>query len=152
MHVLHPCALHVKFSLFLFGKENVNTLPQLECIAPAGILHPSASGYKITTLANLSLLRGHIFQYIPSLGTRARWEIKNQNEDLLIWILIGNWILNLICFLHFFYLRTSSAVKMRFYFLHFLQGKNAQNKTENQQNWNLAKIGPKSDKFTKSKP
>ena len=27
-----------------------------------------------------------------------------------------------------------------------------QNKPENQQNWNLAKIGPKSDKFTKSKP
>ena len=40
----------------------------------------------------------------------------------------------------------------RFSFLHFLQGKNAQNRPENQQNWNLAKIGPKSDKFTKSKP
>ena len=40
----------------------------------------------------------------------------------------------------------------RFSFLHFLEGKNAQNRPENQQNWNLAKIGPKSDKFTKSKP
>ena len=149
MHVLHPCALHVKFSLFLFGKENVNTLPQLECIAPAGILPPSASGYKITTLANLSLLRGHIFQYIPSLGTRARWEIKNQNQDLHTWILMGNWILNLIYFLQFFYSSTPFAAKMRFYFLHFLQGKNAQKRPENQQNWNLAKIGLKSGKFMK---
>ena len=28
-----------------------------------------------------------------------------------------------------------------------LQGKNGQNKPENQQNWNMAKIAPKSDKF-----
>ena len=41
---------------------------------------------------------------------------------------------------------------MRFYFLHFLQGKNAQNRPENQQNWNLAKIGLKSDNFMKWKP
>ena len=33
-----------------------------------------------------------------------------------------------------------------------LQGKNGQNKPENPQNWNMAKIAPKSDKFTKSKP
>ena len=30
-----------------------------------------------------------------------------------------------------------------------LQGKNGQNKPENPQNWNMAKIAPKSDKFTK---
>ena len=30
-----------------------------------------------------------------------------------------------------------------------LQGKNGQNKPENQQNWNMAKIAPKNDKFTK---
>ena len=30
-----------------------------------------------------------------------------------------------------------------------LQGKNGQNKPENQQNWNKAKIAPKSDKFMK---
>ena len=30
-----------------------------------------------------------------------------------------------------------------------LQGENGQNKPENQQNWNMAKIAPKSDKFTK---
>ena len=40
----------------------------------------------------------------------------------------------------------------RFSCLHFLEGKNAQNRPENQQNWKLAKIAPKSDKFTKSKP
>ena len=31
----------------------------------------------------------------------------------------------------------------------FLQGENGQNKPENHQNWNLAKIAPKSDKFMK---
>ena len=31
----------------------------------------------------------------------------------------------------------------------FLQGKNGQNKPENQQNWNMAKSAPKSDKFMK---
>ena len=55
------------------------------------------------------------------------------------WISIGNWILNLICFLQFFYLSTPSAAKMRFYFLHFLQGKNAQNRPKNHSNWNLKK-------------
>ena len=40
----------------------------------------------------------------------------------------------------------------RFSCLHFLEGKNAQNRPENQQNWNMAKIAPKIDKFTKSKP
>ena len=40
----------------------------------------------------------------------------------------------------------------RFSFLHFLQGKKGQNKRENPQNWNMAKIAPKSDNFTKSKP
>ena len=34
-------------------------------------------------------------------------------------------------------------------FYPILQGKNGQNKPENQQNWNMAKIAPKSDKFTK---
>ena len=33
----------------------------------------------------------------------------------------------------------------RFSSLHFLEGINAQNRPQNQQNWNLAKIGPKSD-------
>ena len=33
-----------------------------------------------------------------------------------------------------------------------IQGENGQNKPENPQNWNMAKIAPKSDKFTKSKP
>ena len=78
---------------------------------------------------------------------RAHQEIKNQNRDSYTWIFIGNWILNLICFLQFFDLSTLSAAKMRFYFLHFLQGKNAQNRPKNQQNWNLAKIGLKSDNF-----
>ena len=32
----------------------------------------------------------------------------------------------------------------------YLQGKKGQNKPENPQNWNMAKIAPKSDKFTKS--
>ena len=41
---------------------------------------------------------------------------------------------------------------LRFHFLHFLQGKNAQNRPENQQNWNLAKNGLKSDNFMKWKP
>ena len=45
----------------------------------------------------------------------------------------------------FFYLSTPSAAKMQFYFLHFLQGINAQNETKS----NLAKIGPKSDNFIK---
>ena len=31
----------------------------------------------------------------------------------------------------------------------YLQGKNGKNKPENPQNWNMAKIAPKSDKFTK---
>ena len=31
----------------------------------------------------------------------------------------------------------------------YLQGKKGQNKPENPQNWNMAKIAPKSDKFTK---
>ena len=30
-----------------------------------------------------------------------------------------------------------------------LQGKKGKNKPENPQNWNMAKIAPKSDKFTK---
>ena len=30
-----------------------------------------------------------------------------------------------------------------------IQGENGQNKPENPQNWNMAKIAPKSDKFTK---
>ena len=30
-----------------------------------------------------------------------------------------------------------------------LQGENGQNKPENPQNWKMAKIAPKSDKFTK---
>ena len=30
-----------------------------------------------------------------------------------------------------------------------IQGKNGQNKPENPQNWNMAKIAPKSDQFTK---
>ena len=64
---------------------------------------------------------------------------------------MGNWILNLICFLQFFDLRTPSAAKMRFYFLLFLQGKNAQNRPQNQQNWFLAKNGHKSDNFMKWK-
>ena len=33
----------------------------------------------------------------------------------------------------------------------FLQGKNGQNKSKNHQNWNLAKIASKSDKFMKLK-
>ena len=57
---------------------------------------------------------------------RAHREIKNQNRDSHTWIFIGNWILNLICFLQFFDLSTPSAAKMRFYHLHFLQGKNAE--------------------------
>ena len=40
-----------------------------------------------------------IFSY--QFNNRARWEIKNQNFYLHTWILIGNWILNLICFLYF---------------------------------------------------
>ena len=80
---------------------------------------------------------------------RARWEIKNQNYELHTWILIGNWILNLIYFLQFFDLSTPSAAKMQFYFLPFLQGKNTQNRPENQQDWNVAKIGLKSDIFMK---
>ena len=89
------------------------------------------------------------------LGTcnRARWDWpqrpKFQNWDLHTWISIGNWILNLICFLQFFDLSTPFAVLLRFYFLPFLHGKNAQNRPENQQNWNLAKIGLKSDIFMK---
>ena len=83
------------------------------------------------------------------MTTRAHREIKNQNKDSHTWIFIGNWILNLICFLQFFDLSTPSAAKMRFYYLHFLQGKNAQNRPENPQNWNLAKIGLKSDNFMK---
>ena len=34
-----------------------------------------------------------------------------------------------------------------FYIFTLLQGKNGQNKPENQQNWNMANIAPKSDKF-----
>ena len=33
----------------------------------------------------------------------------------------------------------------------YLQGKKGENKPENPQNWNMAKIAPKSDKFTKQK-
>ena len=53
-----------------------------------------------------------------------------------------NWILNLICFLHLFYLSTPSAFKMQFYFFALFFGKNAQNRPKNKQNWYLAKIGP----------
>ena len=69
-----------------------------------------------------------------SVQFRAHREIKNQNRDSHTWIFIGNRILNLICFLQFFDLSTPSAAKMRFYYLHFLQGKNAQNRPENPQN------------------
>ena len=31
----------------------------------------------------------------------------------------------------------------------YLQGEKVENKPENPQNWNMAKIAPKSDKFTK---
>ena len=82
---------------------------------------------------------------------RARWDWpqrpKFQNWDLHTWISIGNWILNLICFLQFFDLSTPFAVLLRFYFLPFLHGKNAQNRPENQQNWNLAKIRLKTKKW-----
>ena len=74
---------------------------------------------------------------------------KIENRDSHTWIFIGNWILMWVCFLHFFYLSTSSAAKMRFNFLYFLHGKNAQNRPENQQNWILAKIGLKSDNLMK---
>ena len=48
---------------------------------------------------------------------------------------MGNWILNLIHFLHFFYLSTFSAVKMRRYFVFtFCKGK-------------MPKIGPKINKI-----
>ena len=67
------------------------------------------------------------------LGENSKIKIKTHTR-----ILIGNQILNLICFLQFFCLSTPSAAKMRFYFLHFLQGKNVQNRPENQKNWNLA--------------
>ena len=102
-------------------------------------LHPAFSS---------NILRLTIYMY-----TRARWDWpqrpKFQNWDLHTWISIGNWILNLICFLQFFDLSTPFAVLLRFYFLPFLHGKNAQNRPENQQNWNLAKIGLKSDIFMK---
>ena len=52
-------------------------------------------------------------------------------------------------FLAFFYLRPSSAVFSAFYIYPILQEKNGQNKTENQQNRNMAKTEPKSDKFMK---
>ena len=68
------------------------------------------------------------------LSIRAHREIKNQNRDSHTWIFIGNQILMWVCFLHFFDLSTSSAAKMRFHFWSFLQGKNAQNRPENQQN------------------
>ena len=62
------------------------------------------------------------------LCSRARWDWpqrpKFQNWDLHTWISIGNWILNLICFLQFFDLSTPSAAKMRFYFLPFTWSKN----------------------------
>ena len=73
-------------------------------------------------------------QLTRNFNNRAHREIKNQNRDSHTWIFIGNQILKLICFLQFFDLSTPSAAKMRFYFLHFLQGKNAQNRPENQQN------------------
>ena len=68
------------------------------------------------------------------MSNRAHREIKNQNRDSHTWIFIGNRILKLICFLQFFDLSTPSAAKMGFYFLHFLQGKNAQNRPGNQLN------------------
>ena len=87
------------------------------------------------------------------LASRAHrdWPLrpKIENRDSHTWIFIGNWILMWVCFLHFFDLSTSSAAKMRFYFLPFLQGKRAQNRPKNPQNWNLAKIGLKSDNFMK---
>ena len=84
------------------------------------ILWPKTKGTKISH---------KIEEYQPP--TRAHREIKNQNRDSHTWIFIGNWILMWVCFLHFFYLSTSSAAKMRFYFLPFLQGKNAQNRPKN---------------------
>ena len=97
---------------------------------------------------NLSVLAKH-----RSMYNRAHrdWPLrpKIENRDSHTWIFKGNWILMWVCFLHFFDLSTFSAAKMRFYFLHFLQGKNAQNRPENPQNWNLAKIGLKSDNFMK---
>ena len=86
------------------------------------------------------------------MAIRAHRKIKNQNRDWHTWIFIGNWILNLICFLQFLDLSTPSAAKMQFYFLHFLQGENAQNRPKSQQNGNFAKtiFGPKTVTFTKS--
>ena len=91
------------------------------------------------------------FQHILYIRAHRDWPLrpKIENRDSHTWIFIGNWILMWVCFLHFFDLSTSSAAKMRFYFLPFLQGKRAQNRPENPQNWNLAKIGLKSDNFTK---
>ena len=71
---------------------------------------------------------------LNGMAIRAHQEFKNQNRDSHTWIFIGNRILNLICFLQFFDLSTPSAAKMRFHFLYFLQGKNAQNRSKNQQN------------------
>ena len=51
-----------------------------------------------------------------------------------------------VCFLAFFDLRPSSLLNRLFSVYPFLHGKNGQNKPENRQNWNMAKIAPKSDK------
>ena len=79
----------------------------------------------------MSLLKNH-----PAVNGALRLgeKPKNQNPVSHTWILMGNCILKLICFLHFFDLSTPSAAKMRFHFLYFLQGKNAQNRSKNQQN------------------
>ena len=101
----------------------------------------------------LSSVQYSLYSLLYTVYTRAHrdWPLrpKIENRDSHTWIFIGNWILMWVCFLHFFDLSTSSAAKMRFYFLPFLQGKRAQNRPENPQNWNLAKIGLKSDNFMK---
>ena len=100
---------------------------------------------------NKTFSRSYHLKVHTTIRAHRDWPLrpKIENRDSHIWIFIGNWILMWGCFLHFFDLSTSSAAKMRFYFLHFLQGKNAQNRPENPQNWNLAKIGLKSDNFMK---
>ena len=75
--------------------------------------------------------------------------VKMKILKLVTFFLLYNWIFMWVCFLAFLDLRPSSLVNRPFSVGPYLQGKKGQNKPENPQNWNMAKIAPKSDKFTK---
>ena len=89
--------------------------------------------------------------FLPKLPNRDWWEIKNQNQDSHTWVLMGNCILNLICFLHSL-IWALLLQSNTFLFFALFRRENAQKRPKNQQTWNLAKSGFRNDIFMKLRP